>query len=177
MAKANIKPEKVHQSSFRKPICNKTEVLTFVHVKSPDSTDNELYSTAVEELGSSSKKLTTKDEQTNKAPLPPPGVEHFHAENMGDSVHVPEYATDIFSYLKEREAKFVIGNYMERPTSINTKLVDWMVEIQENFELNHQTLYFAVNLTDLYLSKVTVSNETLQLVGATAIFIASKYDE
>ena len=33
-------------------------------------------------------------------------------------------------------------------------LVDWLVEVQESFELNHETLYTAVKLMDLYLSKV-----------------------
>lgn len=56
-------------------------------------------------------------------------------------------------------------------------LVDWMVEIQESFELNHETLYLGVKLVDLYLSKMTVGKETLQLVGAAAMFISSKYDE
>ena len=55
-------------------------------------------------------------------------------------------------------------------------LVDWMVEVQENFEMNHETLYLAVKIVDLYLSKVVVGKETLQLVGAAAMFIASKYD-
>ena len=35
-------------------------------------------------------------------------------------------------------------------------LVDWLVEVQESFELNHETLYTAVKLMDLYLSKVGV---------------------
>lgn len=56
-------------------------------------------------------------------------------------------------------------------------LVDWMIEVQESFELNHETLYLAVKLVDYYLSKVVVSKETLQLVGAASMFIASKYDE
>lgn len=56
-------------------------------------------------------------------------------------------------------------------------LVDWMVEIQESFELNHETLYLGVKLVDLYLSNTVVSKDTLQLVGAAAMFIASKYDE
>ena len=55
-------------------------------------------------------------------------------------------------------------------------LVDWMVEVQESFELNHETLYLAVRLVDLYLAQVEVSRETLQLVGATAIFMACKFD-
>jgi cyclin B len=56
-------------------------------------------------------------------------------------------------------------------------LVDWLVEVQESFELNHETLYTAVKLMDLYLSKVFVTKEDLQLVGATACLIACKIDE
>ena len=37
-------------------------------------------------------------------------------------------------------------------------LVDWLVEVQESFELNHETLYTAVKLMDLYLSKVLIAN-------------------
>jgi hypothetical protein len=36
-------------------------------------------------------------------------------------------------------------------------LVDWLVEVQESFELNHETLYTAVKMTDIYLSKKQVS--------------------
>lgn len=54
--------------------------------------------------------------------------------------------------------------------------MDWLVEIQENFELNHETLYLAVKLTDVYLSRVPVGKDVLQLVGATSVFIASKFD-
>lgn len=55
-------------------------------------------------------------------------------------------------------------------------LVDWLVEVQENFELNHETLYLAVKLTDLYLVKKMVARENLQLVGSIALFIACKFD-
>lgn len=55
-------------------------------------------------------------------------------------------------------------------------LVDWLVEVQESFELNHETLYSAVRLVDLYLSRTTVSKENLQLVGTTAMLISSKFE-
>ena len=55
-------------------------------------------------------------------------------------------------------------------------LVDWLVEVQENFELNHETLYLAVKLVDLYVSKKEIAKEILQLVGAVSLFIASKFD-
>lgn len=60
--------------------------------------------------------------------------------------------------------------------TMRSLLVDWMVEVQENFALNHETLYLAVKIVDHYLSRVLINKETLQLVGATSIFIASKFD-
>lgn len=62
-------------------------------------------------------------------------------------------------------------------TWMRSLLVDWMVEIQESFELNHETLYLGVRLVDLYLSHTVVNRDNLQLVGAAAMFIASKFDE
>ena len=56
-------------------------------------------------------------------------------------------------------------------------LINWMVEIQESFELNHETLYLGIKLLDKYLSKVIIKKEILQLVGTTAMLIAAKYDE
>lgn len=55
-------------------------------------------------------------------------------------------------------------------------LVDWMVEVQESFELNHETLYLAVKLVDLFLCKEVTGKEDLQLLGAASLFIASKFD-
>lgn len=111
----------------------------------------------------------------------PEGVQwDFDAENWLDPFQVSHYAMDIFNYLKSREHLFSIGDYMERQVCLSpwmrALLVDWMVEVQESFELNHETLYLAVKLVDLYLTKVTVVKETLQLLGAASLFIASKYD-
>lgn len=111
----------------------------------------------------------------------PEGVQwDFDAENWRDPLQVSKYAKDIFEYLKGRESLFVIVNYMERQVCLSrwmrAMLVDWMVEVQESFELNHETLYLAVKLVDLYLTKVTVGKETLQLLGAASLFIASKFD-
>lgn len=59
---------------------------------------------------------------------------------------------------------------------MRSMLVDWMVEVQENFELNHETLYLAVKLVDLFMSRQQINKETLQLLGAVSIFIAAKFD-
>lgn len=112
----------------------------------------------------------------------PEGVQwDFDGENWLDPFQVSHYAMDIFEYLRRREHLFPIKDYIDKQVCLSrwmrALLVDWMVEVQESFELNHETLYLAVKLVDLYLTKVTVGKETLQLLGAASLFIASKYDE
>lgn len=60
--------------------------------------------------------------------------------------------------------------------SMRAILVDWLIEVQENFELFHETLYLSVQLTDQYLSISEVRKEYLQLVGATCMLIAAKFE-
>ncbi|XP_037076534.1 G2/mitotic-specific cyclin-B3-like [Pollicipes pollicipes] len=112
----------------------------------------------------------------------PDGVLDFDAESAGDIFAVPEYVADVFRYYRQRESRVAVTAYLETKQPDLTEmmraiLVDWMVEVQESFELNHETLYMAVQLVDVYLGHVVVSRETLQLVGATAIFVACKFDE
>ncbi|XP_016153861.1 PREDICTED: G2/mitotic-specific cyclin-B3-like isoform X1 [Ficedula albicollis] len=119
-------------------------------------------------------------------PKPPeerqvPAVEDIDKEQLGDPYANAEYAKEIFEYMREREEKFLLPDYMEKQTDISGDmraiLVDWMVEVQENFELNHETLYLAVKLVDHYLVEVVSAREKLQLIGSTAILIASKFEE
>lgn len=60
--------------------------------------------------------------------------------------------------------------------AMRTILVDWLIEVQENFELFHETLYLAVRLTDRYLAHKDIKREYLQLVGATSMLIAAKFE-
>lgn len=99
-----------------------------------------------------------------------------------DHLYSAEYAPDIFHYMHRREEHFAVEPYMCRQSDVTAPmraiLVDWLVEVQENFELFHETLYLAVRLVDLYLSRNSaVKREYLQLVGATAMLIASKFEE
>ena len=56
-------------------------------------------------------------------------------------------------------------------------LVDWMVEVQQQLEFNHEVLYLSVKLLDLYLnSRESTEKEKLQLIGGAAMFIACKFE-
>ncbi|XP_053129341.1 G2/mitotic-specific cyclin-B3 isoform X2 [Hemicordylus capensis] len=108
-------------------------------------------------------------------------VEDIDQGQLSDPYANAEYAKDIFTYMREREEKFLLPDYMENQPDITRDmraiLVDWMVEVQENFELTHETLYLAVKLMDHYLVKVATMRDKLQLIGSTAILIASKFEE
>lgn len=56
-------------------------------------------------------------------------------------------------------------------------LVDWLIEVHLKFKLLPETLFITVNIIDRYLEKQKVSKTRLQLVGVTALLIASKYEE
>merc|ERR1719266_769731 len=114
-------------------------------------------------------------------PVMPEGVEDFDRENAEDPQQHSEYAMETFQYYKNREETFRVPDYLQSHHEINENmrgiLVDWLVEVQESFELNHETLYTAVKIMDLYMSQKVVRKEDLQLVGATACLIACKIDE
>lgn len=120
------------------------------------------------------------DRIENQFSVVPAGIVDFDKENWDDPFQVSNYAMDIFNYLKSREQQFKITNYITDQVHISkwmrSLLVDWMVEVQETFELNHETLYLAVKIVDLYLGKVVVIKDKLQLLGAAALFMACKYD-
>lgn len=52
-------------------------------------------------------------------------------------------------------------------------LVDWLVEVADEYKLHTETLYLAVNYIDRFLSYMSVVRGKLQLVGTAAMFIAS----
>ncbi|KAH7725382.1 Protein CYB-3 a [Aphelenchoides avenae] len=107
----------------------------------------------------------------------------YDKENIRDVAAVSDYAVDIFRYYKRRERQFKINNYFgETQPHLNEEvratLIDWLVEVQEQFELNHETLYLAVKLMDTYLERVPgVLPCRLQLIASAALFLAAKYDE
>lgn len=56
-------------------------------------------------------------------------------------------------------------------------LIDWLVEVAEEFKLEPETLYLAVSITDRFLSCMSVVRSKLQLVGTAGAYLASKFEE
>jgi hypothetical protein len=103
-------------------------------------------------------------------------------EEYWDTSMVAEYGDEIFSYMHELEVRMAPNPfYMDQQTEIQWSmrgvLVDWVVQVHQRFNLLPETLFLTINYIDRFLSCKIVSLGKLQLVGATAIFIAAKYEE
>src|SRR6201992_4529402 len=76
-----------------------------------------------------------------------------------------------------RPNEHYMDNQNEIQWSMRSVLMVWMIQVHTRFGLLPETLFLAVNYIDRFLSCKVVSLGKLQLVGATAIFIAAKYEE
>jgi len=56
-------------------------------------------------------------------------------------------------------------------------LIDWLVEVHFKFKLVPPTLYLCVALFDRFCANNQVQRKNLQLVGATALLVASKFED
>ncbi len=93
-----------------------------------------------------------------------------------------EYLGEIDEFLHAIEDRTVsCAEYMTRQPDVTEKmreiLVDWLVEVHLRFKLRPETLYLTVSLIDRYLERAVVARKKLQLVGVTAMLVASKYEE
>jgi G2/mitotic-specific cyclin 1/2 len=109
-------------------------------------------------------------------------IQLLDSEDLDDPLMVAEYANEIFEYLRDLEVKSVPNpQYMSHQDELEWKtrgiLIDWLVEVHTRFHLLPETLFLAVNIVDRFLSEKVVQLDRLQLVGITAMFIASKYEE
>ena len=96
---------------------------------------------------------------------------------------VEEYFDDIYKYLKSIEnSDLPKENYMKDvQKDINEKmrkiLLDWLIDVHAKFNLLPETLFLTITIIDRYLSKKSINRKYLQLLGVTAMFLCSKYED
>ena len=103
-----------------------------------------------------------------------------------DSNHVneEEYMEEILDnfYTEEENNRFKINpNYFELQTEINSKmriiLIDWIFEVNNKLKFREETFYTTIYIIDAYLSKKFIQRKKFQLLGVTALYIATKLNE
>ncbi|KAF5444842.1 hypothetical protein F2P56_033941 [Juglans regia] len=95
------------------------------------------------------------------------------------------YASDIYEYLRQMEMESKrrpLPNYLEevqKDVTANMRgiLVDWLVDVAEEYKLLPDTLYLSISYIDRFLSLNVLNRQKLQLLGVSSMLIASKYEE
>ncbi|CAA0815481.1 Unknown protein [Striga hermonthica] len=126
-------------------------------------------------LVSSSKFLKKHSRVPSEETLPSIYDDRNHLE-------VCEYVDDIYQYYWVMEGQNpLLKNYMEKQRDITRQmrgiLINWLVEVHVRFDLMEETLFLTVTLLDRYLSLESIRKNEMQLVGLTALLLASKYED
>jgi len=166
--------ENVHQKNL-KPLVTKTfvppEEYALPSIKVNDEVEEEV---PVMEI--------TEDEGIVRQ-LPEGVIDIDALEDQNNPQLCVEYASSIYAYLREVEEglsirkEFLSGGYVNG--KMRAVLVDWLIEVHSQFKLLQETLYMTVYIIDKFLQTEghTIRRNKLQLVGVTAMFIASKVEE
>ncbi|KAG0216097.1 hypothetical protein BGX28_005993 [Mortierella sp. GBA30] len=103
-------------------------------------------------------------------------------ENDADPTLLSEYQAEIFAYKKQMEIKLMPDpHYMNMQTDLTwqyrVRLIEWLIQVHERFDLLQETIHLCVNYLDRFLSKVLIPIDHLQLAGTVALLLASKFEE
>jgi len=162
------------------------------------NTDNsylENYSTANSNIENEKKKINNSFKINNEYSEKPKNSETNHSIEMSkekemesnldlDLVNEEEYIEEIIDnlYSEEENNEYKINpDYFKFQAEINNKmriiLIDWLFEVNKKLKFNEDTFYTTVYIIDAYLSKKYIQRKKFQLLGVTALFIATKFNE
>lgn len=93
-----------------------------------------------------------------------------------------DYAPEIYKYLHSLEkAQAVKANFLAEnnllTANMRAVLINWLIGVHRSFRLTAETLYLCVSIVDRFLATERVEKSQLQLLGAAAFFVASKFEE
>lgn len=84
--------------------------------------------------------------------------------------------------LEVEQKRRPLPNYMEKVQTditigMRETLVDWLVEVADEYKLTSDTLFLTVSYIDRFLSSNPLSRNKLQLLGVSSMLVASKFEE
>ncbi|KAL5134697.1 G2/mitotic-specific cyclin S13-6 [Glycine soja] len=121
-----------------------------------------------------------------RAVAPKPGqkkvtILDIDASDVDNELAAVEYIDDIYKFYKLVENESHPRDYIDSQPEITERmraiLVDWLIQVQTKFELSLETLYLTINIVDWFLAVKNVPKRELQLVGISAVLMATKYEE
>ncbi|KAF8064634.1 CYCA2-1 [Scenedesmus sp. PABB004] len=104
-------------------------------------------------------------------------------QNRDNPLACSEYAESIFAHLNTSELlnrpnpRYLEAVQADMSPHMRCILVDWLVEVAQEYRLTSDTLHLTLNLLDRFLSVAAVPREELQLAGIAAMWAAAKFEE
>jgi hypothetical protein len=109
---------------------------------------------------------------------------NIKTEEIDDKKEEEEAASKMLNHLIMSEGQYAPDpnyfdtNQNEVSSIMRAILVDWMMEVCNEFTLKRETFHYSLNYVDRFLSiHKNVKKEELQLVGVSCMFIAAKMEE
>ncbi|OQR86098.1 cyclin-like protein [Achlya hypogyna] len=102
---------------------------------------------------------------------------------MIDSKVDDALAREIDAYHRKHEEKYrLVTNYIQEGSRELTArmrmiLMDWLVEVGEEYKISPKALHLAISLVDRCLAAMTIPRGELQLMGCACMMTACKYEE
>ena len=176
----------IHEDEFEK---NKSNNYSLNNI---DNSYGEIYSTA--NSNSESYKIKIKQnlikEKIEYAIIGKPKyvqemetIKQNEKDNVCNFQNVDEYIDDILENLIKEEKNIINinPNYFEYQKEINQSmrsiLIDWLIDVHNKLNFKEETLYITIYIIDSYLSKKSIERKRFQLLGTTALLIATKLNE
>ncbi|CCI48832.1 unnamed protein product [Albugo candida] len=97
--------------------------------------------------------------------------------------HCTKVVHDMDAFYRKHEEKYLVQPYyigtvqMDINEKMRTILIDWLVEVCEEYELQSQTFQKAVHLVDRCLMQFKINRKEFQLLGCACMMIAAKFEE
>jgi len=180
---------------------NRSSINSISGIKSKNHNNNNVNLLKKESI--TSYLLKQRDPSPLNKYLEPPGknpdIFDYDKTLLNNVCWEPHYAHESFEYDRKQEIRFrnmrplyminrdisttpISGNNQLKNGTImppykRVELVDWLVEIQINYDLDHEPLYMAVKLVDQYLMRKHVEPGQYELLFMVSMLIAAKFDE
>ena len=116
----------------------------------------------------------------------PSSEDMYYIPQQGDVQFKPKNVDDLVEMYFQNEERRRPTDYIQRSmlkwgekvtSRMRQQLIDWMRNVVILSNLTNFTFFLAVDIVDRFMSIKTVSKAKFQLLGATALLIASKYED
>lgn len=162
-----------------------------------DMPDSHASSPNPDQLASLTPVVTPATTESTSLHLPASAYRSYHSKEpliVSVETSLAEFNPDLERHMWDSEQQFQPYLYYlmyqtHLDASMRPMLVDWMFEVGAEYCLSRETVYLAINYVDRFLSasptdlpadgtsRSVVDRKTLQLLGVTCLWIASKIEE